>query len=198
MIKSVAIFGGTFDPIHNAHLLAADDIFEKTNFEKIIFIPSLAPPHKEVYAPFDIRVQMVELAIRGNPNFECSEIEKDLSKPTYTVNTLSKLRDSGIFSSIALIIGMDSACEFELWEKPDKLLKEFEILVIPRPGYHRRHILPEFQKNFTYVETRRVEISSTEIRKRVLEGKSIRYLTPSPVVEYIKEKGLYRRSEEKR
>jgi len=196
-MRRVTIFGGTFDPIHFAHLLTGRDILEVTKADKIIFLPSFAPPHKDVYASLDDRLHMVKLAIKDSPEFGCSEFEKTLARPTYTINTLRKLKDELDFVSISFIIGMDSACEFASWKEPDALLREFEMLVIPRPGYERKDVSMRFQKKFRFVNARRIEISSTEIRERVLKGKNIRYLTPVPVVDYIKGKGLYLESGKK-
>lgn len=191
-MKSVAVFGGAFDPIHFGHLILAQDILLETSSHEVIFLPSFAPPHKECYAPFDDRLQMVSLATRGNPHFACNGMEAGLSQPSYTIQTLRALRAELGDVSISFIMGMDSAVEFDTWREPDALLGEFEMLVIPRPGFSKRDIDGRFLERMVFLDTRKIDISSTEIRERIKAHKEIRYLTPNEVISYIAKRGLYR------
>ena len=191
-MKSVTIFGGSFDPIHYAHLIIAQDIIEKIKTQKILFLPSLYPPHKRVFAPFTDRVNMVALAIRGNSEFQYTDIEERITKPSYSIKILREIKDKFSVSKLSFVIGMDSAVEFSTWKDPDKLLGEFEIVVVPRPGYRKRDILPRYRKRMSLIDTRQLEISSTEIRKRIRRGRSIKYLTPDSVITYIDKKKLYK------
>jgi len=191
-MKNVTIFGGAFDPIHYAHLIIAQEILEKTESPEILFLPSFSPPHKKIFAPFCDRVNMLNLAIGDNPQFQCSDMEKHFTQPSYTIDSLRAIKKRLGVSDISFIIGMDSAVEFETWKEPDTLLFEFKILVIKRLRFTKEDILPRFQKKMHFIDTRRIEISSTEIRERIKKCKNIRYLTPPPVIDYIIEKGFYR------
>lgn len=191
-LNRVIIFGGTFDPIHYAHLIIAQDILEKIETKTILFLPTLKPPHKKSFASFLDRLNMVNLAISGNPEFQCSDIEKSLPKPSYTINTLRAIKKKLKSINISFIIGMDSAVEFDTWKEPENLLKEFEIIVLPRPCFKGEEVLPRFKEEMKFLNTRMIEISSSEIRKRIREGKKIKYLTPNSVIDYIRKKGLYK------
>ena len=191
-MRSVTIFGGTFDPIHYAHLIIAQDILEKIGTQKILFLPTLNPPHKKSFAPFPDRVNMVNLATKENPRFKCSDIEKKLPGPSYTIDILRAIKKESEISNISFIIGMDSAVELNTWKDPDDLLEEFEIIVIPRPFYTKEDVLPRFKKKMNFLNTRKIEISSTEIRERIREGKKIKYMTPDSVIDYIEKTDLYK------
>lgn len=190
-MRKATIFGGSFDPIHYGHLIISQDILIEKKLEKILFLPSVSPPHKKSYAPFTDRVNMVNLAIEGNPKFQCSDFEKTLPKPSYTINSLRSVKKEFGFSKISFIIGMDSAVEFDTWKDPDVLLKEFEIIVILRTGYAKEDVSERFRKKMIFFNTRCIDISSTEIRKRIKKGKIVKYLTPDSVFNYIRKKDLY-------
>ncbi|TET24277.1 MAG: nicotinate (nicotinamide) nucleotide adenylyltransferase [Candidatus Cloacimonadota bacterium] len=191
-MRRILFFGGTFDPIHYAHLIIAEDILQEQKIQTILFLPSLRPPHKECVASFNDRVRMVNLAIKDNAALECSDIEGVLPAPSYTINTLRALKERMQIDHIAFIIGMDSAVEFSTWKDPDALLNEFEILVIPRPGYSQDGVSERFSKKMNFLGTRMIDISSTEIRERIKKGRDINYLTPDVVIHHIMEKNLYR------
>jgi nicotinate-nucleotide adenylyltransferase len=190
-MKRVAVFGGAFDPIHFAHLILAQDILLETSSDSVLFLPSFVPPHKECYAPFNERLMMVSLAIRGNPHFRSSGMEAELSQPSYTIQTLRALKKEMGDSSISFIMGMDSAVEFDTWKEPEALLDEFTMIVIPRPGFSETAIDSRFRGGMTFLKLRKIDISSTEIRERIREGKEVRYLTTNEVISYIAKKGLY-------
>jgi nicotinate-nucleotide adenylyltransferase len=191
-MNHTAFFGGSFDPIHIAHLITAQDISEKTGIEKIIFLPTFSPPHKETFASFSHRVNMVKLAIEGDTRFECWDEEKNFSSPSYTINTLMELKKNKGISDISFIIGMDSATEFDTWKEADRLIRDFNIIVIPRPNFKKEDVLDKFRERMVFVNTREVDVSSTEIRERISAGKSIRYLLPEPVIKYIHRNGIYK------
>lgn len=191
-MKRVAVFGGAFDPIHFAHLIHAQDILLETSSDTVFFMPSFAPPHKECFAPFDERLKMVTLAVRGNPHFKSSGMEAELSQPSYTIQTLRALKEKLGDVPISFIMGMDSAEEFNTWKEPEALLDEFKMIVIPRPGFSENAIDDRFRDRMVFLKLRKIAISSTEIRGRIKENKEIRYLTPNEVISYIAKKGLYR------
>ncbi len=191
-MKKITIFGGAFDPIHYGHLIIAKDILEKIEAQKIIFLPNPLPPHKKSFASFPDRINMLNLTIKGNPEFECSDVEVRLPGPSYTINTLRAIKKKMNILNISFIIGMDSAVEFNIWKDPVELLEEFDIIVIPRDGYKKKDVIGRFKKKMIFLNTRRIEISSTEIRERIKEGRDIKYLTPDSVIDYIVKKGLYK------
>jgi nicotinate-nucleotide adenylyltransferase len=191
-MKRVAVFGGAFDPIHFGHLILSQDIMKMVSSECVFFMPSFQPPHKECFAPFNDRLQMILLAVRGNPHFRCSDMEAGLSTPSYTIQTLRALKGELGDVSISFIMGMDSAVEFATWKEPEALLDEFSMVVIPRPGFSGEDIEKPFGERMRFLSTRKIDISSTEIRERIREGKEIRYLTPNEVIAYIAKKGLYK------
>lgn len=192
-MKRIAVFGGAFDPIHFAHLILAQDILFSSSSEIVFFMPSFQPPHKMCFAPFNERLRMVKLAIDGNPRFKCSDIEEKLPKPSYTIQTLRALKEELGDASISFIMGMDSAIEFATWREPEALLNEFRMLVLPRPGFSQQEIEEGFRERMVFLSERKIDISSTEIRTRIKEGREIRYLTPNNVISYIAREGLYAR-----
>ena len=191
-MEKLVIFGGAFDPIHNAHLLIAQDVYEKLHSQILIFQPALLPPHKKVFAPFHDRVKMVELAIANDERFKCSDVEQRLPKPSYTIDVLRAIREENPDKKIYFIIGLDSAVDFHTWKEPDRILKEFNIAVVPRPFFKKSDVKPQWRKHMKFIDTREIEISSTEVRNRLKRGKTVKYLIPDDVIKYIQAKGLYR------
>jgi nicotinate-nucleotide adenylyltransferase len=196
-MKRIGIFGGTFDPIHNGHLIIAENVREAMNLEKILFIPSKIPPLKESkFLTNEMhRLQMLKIAVEDNSAFEISEIEiNDYSnKPNYTVDTLIKLRE--IYKNeqvkLYLIIGMDQLINLHKWKEPSKLFLLSEIIVINRPGYTIDQVENDFLRQVTCVPVPNIDISSKDIRFRLNEKRTIKYLVPNKVEEYIYKNKLY-------
>ncbi len=209
-----AIYGGTFDPIHYGHLRVAEEVRERTGADRIVFVPASVNPLKEdeFSTPAETRLELVTLAIEGNPGFEMSDIEVARGGTSYTVDTLRALKADGDHD-LSLIIGSDSFNEIRMWCEYEEILRLSSLIVVPRPGYIAKKIaeaLPvelarkfwydsdngcyrsSFETTVTYIDTTLMYVSSTEIRRMVSEGRSIRYLVPEPVRAYIEEKGLYR------
>jgi len=196
--------GGTFDPVHNGHLVAAEEAWFQFALEKVVFIPSARPPHKKEIrsAPFEDRYRMVELAIDGNPRLSVSDMEIGREGLSYTIDTLRELhRMHGKEAELFLIIGADEILDFKTWKEPAEVITESRIIAAARPGYPLERLsdsLPEYASNgepaLERVKAMRIpalEVSSTDIRARVAGGFSLRYLVPEPVRAYILEKGLY-------
>jgi nicotinate-nucleotide adenylyltransferase len=188
------IMGGIFDPIHYGHLVLAETALNTFNFTGILFIPSFNPPHRtqKPVVSFEDRCRMVQLAIEGNEHFLVSDFEKDLKTPGYTLAVVDYLRQNCPAAVWHLILGADNIAQFDHWHEPDELVKRVKIVVGNRPGYDR-----EFQESqwLSRVETFNMpllEISSTSIRKSLKERKSVRYLLPEEVRQFIESKGLYR------
>ncbi len=203
----VGILGGTFDPVHLGHLIVAEQARVRLDLDRVIFIPAGQPwlRAEQPAAGGPDRLRMVELAVKSNPAFEASSQEIDRPGPTYTVDTLEVLtvelsRESGADTALHLIIGMDALEQFHRWKDPERVVELCHLVIVNRPGHQGVDVndvvgrYPEAGTKLTLLNVPRIEISSTEIRKRVSEGISIRYLAPDSVEEYIREQGLYRGS----
>jgi nicotinate-nucleotide adenylyltransferase len=191
----LGVFGGTFNPIHYGHLINAQVIFEDFILDKMIFVPSKAPVHKEFMngATGEDRYHMIEYAIEGNSSFEVSRIELDRDTPSYTILTINELIDAYRESVFYLIIGIDSYNEFQTWKDYRDILERVSLIVLKRPD--SRIVNVEIQKiseNIFFANNPPIGISSSKIRENIKEGKSIRYLVPPKVESYIIDKGLYK------
>lgn len=214
------IFGGTFNPIHFGHLRAAEEVREKLNLKKIIFIPCGIPPHRPStnLAPFPHRYQMVRIAIANNPYFIASEIEGKRPGKSYSVDTLKLLLQKQKKGLFYFIIGLDAFLTIETWKDPLTLFKLTHFVIIPRKNLAKKQILHTLKKFFPHVRTNISEntfylphskiiyyppitllnISATQIRSFIAEDKSVRYLIPARVENYIYKYALYKEGNEKR
>ena len=191
--------GGTFDPIHYAHLLVAEDVRRRFNLPTVLFMPCGQPSHKRGYevSPAEDRYLMAVLATAENPHFHVSRLEIDRSGPSYTIDTIRtlnhKLDDLG---QLYFVTGADAVLDLPNWYEPDALLEEARVVAVSRPGFDLSHLEAtlgrERAAKVTVIEAPAVAISSTEIRARIAAGLSVRYLTPRPVLAYIEKRGLYR------
>lgn len=198
-----AILGGTFDPIHYGHLAAAETVRERLNCQKVIFIPSGDPPHKKGRVLTDSihRYKMTELAVRSNPNFEVSNIEINRSGYTYTLDTIKELNNFyGKGIELFFITGADALLEIETWYKVEELLQLCSFVAVTRPGYDKLELeqkLQYLQSNYDsklfIIDVPGLKISSSELRDRIIEGSSIKYLVPEAVEQYIYNQELYRK-----
>jgi nicotinate-nucleotide adenylyltransferase len=195
--SSIGILGGSFDPIHNGHLLIAECVMQELKLEAILFTPANCPPHKlQSYAPSVHRAEMIKLAIADNDNFYLNTMELDDHSLKYTVDSIAKMRDFLPDVKINLILGADMALDFRHWRMPELIMEMADIVAVNRPGLaieQLRYMIdwPPVSR-IKIINVPGVDISSTDIRERVANGKSIRYLTPYPVVKYIKTHNLYR------
>lgn len=190
----LGIFGGTFNPIHYGHLINAQLIFEDFDLDKVIFVPSKSPVHKEFIngATGEDRHRMIEYAIEGNSNFEISRIELDRDTPSYTIFTINELIDDYRESEFYLIIGIDSYNEFQTWKDYREILERVSLIVLKRPnGQIVDREIQKMSDKIYFVENPPIGISSSKIREYIKLGRSIRYLVPVEVERYIIEKGLY-------
>jgi len=190
-----ALFGGTFDPIHIGHLILAEFVREAAHLERVLFVPAGRPPHKDghTHAAVADRRRMVELAVAGNPHFAVSELELDGDRPSFTIDTVRRLKAAGA-KRVALILGADSLVELGTWREPEALVQECELLVVERPGVELAQATAAFRAKAQVIPAPRLEIASRTIRARIAAGASIRYWVPEPVRAYIAERGLYRAS----
>lgn len=200
-MKRLGVMGGTFDPIHFGHLVAAEMARTEFSLDKVIFVPTGMPPHKvrkKITLP-DIRYAMVEIAIKDNPDFIISRIEIDREGISYTIDTLNELHRLYPGAGLFFITGTDALLEIFDWRCPEEIIKLTSFIAASRPGYEARDFLlkaetehPQFLGKIHLLEVPALAISSTDVRQRVAKGKSIRYLLPEGVRAYIGKQGLYR------
>lgn len=192
--KRLGILGGTFDPIHSGHLLLAEQLKEELNLEKVIFIPSANPPHKEnspVSSAKD-RLKMVEIAIKDNPGFFISDLELKRRGKSYTIDTLTHLVKLYKRWELFFLLGSDAVGELPTWKEPEKIFQKVKVAIALRPGFDRINPENRFVKKSLVVPISGLNISSTQIRRKIQAGKSIRYLVPAGVERFIRSKNLYR------
>lgn len=193
----LGIFGGAFNPIHTAHLILAEDVREQMHLDKVIFIPYANPPHKnpDKLLGAEIRLKLINAAIHNNKCFESSDIEiiKGRSSKTYTVDTLMQLHDvyKNDQAKFYLIIGMDNLIELHTWKDPGKLFRLAEVIVLNRPGFLIQDVKNEYYNQVTFIPAPNIDISSSDIRNRVKEKRTIKYLVPEAVEKEIIERNLY-------
>jgi len=213
------LFGGTFDPIHIGHLRCAEEMMEILDLNRIIFVPASRPPHKlnGAITPFRHREQMIRLAIKGNPAFSFSDVENRREGTSYSVETVEYLLDKYRLENLDLnfILGQDAFHAIRTWKDWDRLLLLCNFAVMTRPGYVNQGLeailTPEFASRFTFDEELKgfrgttgrmicfrevtfLDISSSNIRKRVEKGKTVNHLVPNDVRRYIAKQSLYRES----
>ena len=187
--KKVGLFGGTFDPVHTGHMIIAEIVLEQANIDAVIFIPSARPPHKHHELMFDAqqRFKMLSEAIKGNPNFLVSDIEMNRKGPSYTIDTIHEIKAQlSNETEIMFIVGRDNLYEMEMWKDPRAIIEECTILVADRLCEEKRDIPDWLQKKVETVKAPLIEISSSEIRQRIRDRKSIRYLVPDAMEKTIK------------
>lgn len=190
----LAVMGGTFNPPHLGHLVCAEEVNDHFKFDKVMFIPSARPPHKSNSKILDAqhRYTMTVLATQDNPQFEVSRIELDRPGQSYSIETVKQLREIyGHDADIHWIVGADAILEMFIWKDVDELLTLCKFIAINRPGYDLSQADPRFMSKVQVFKITNVDISATEIRRRVEQGMSIKYLVPPNVEKYIHENGLY-------
>ncbi|MFH1007341.1 MAG: nicotinate-nucleotide adenylyltransferase [Candidatus Latescibacterota bacterium] len=190
----IGIFGGTFDPIHLGHLITAQEVLTTCSLEKVIFVPSADPPHKESrrLTHAEDRLKMVSLAIARDSRFEVSAIELERPGKSYTVDTLRQMGTSfGAKVGLCFIIGADNVPEIRTWKQPEVIFDLAEVIVATRPGFEPHSMDEPFVERMTFVSTPEIALSSTEIRRRVKRGWPIGYWVSEAVVQYIADNRLY-------
>jgi nicotinate-nucleotide adenylyltransferase len=201
---TLGVFGGTFDPIHVAHLAVAEAARDALGLERVLFIPNRQPPHKpdQVVTPAADRLAMVRAAIADNPAFEVSTIEVDRDGPSYTSDTLEALRMEGLAAGesgdLALILSADAVAGLATWHEPRRVLALAQLVIAPRDGYPDvdtatiARLVPGAEARVAFLDGPRMSLSASEIRARAAVGRSLRYLVPDAVAAYIGDHGLYR------
>lgn len=199
----IAILGGTFDPIHQAHLVIAEQAREQARLDEVWFVPAARPPHKtaQPLTAFDKRADMIELAIAGNPAFRLERIESERAGPSYTVETLDALHQRHPDADLHLILGADCLPDLPTWYQPQRIVAMAKLIVVARPGWSiwtderiRSALrLPENTPlHLQIVAVPQIDIASRDLRRRLAAGLSVRYMLPNAVLAYIDDKRLYR------
>jgi nicotinate-nucleotide adenylyltransferase len=185
-LKKIAIYGGTFDPVHHAHLILAREAIETLGLDKVILVPAAISPLKKAapVASGEVRLEMLQAAIKGDPKFEVDECELLRPPPSYTIDTVEEIRRRECDVSIYCLIGEDNVQHLPRWHRFAELEKIVRVVVLDRSGQQPSH-------SYTLIR-RRIDISATEIRRRVAKQESIRYLVPDSVAEIIQREKLYR------
>jgi nicotinate-nucleotide adenylyltransferase len=185
-LKKIAIYGGTFDPVHHAHLILAREALETLGLEKVILVPAAISPLKKAapIASGDMRLKMLQAAIEGEEGFAIDDCELRRPPPSWTIDTVLEIQRRETDSEIHLLIGEDNVASLDRWRRFDDLKEMVRFVVLDRTG-------SQMQRNYQVVR-RKIDISATDIRKRVARGQSIRYLVPPTVEEIIQRQKLYR------
>lgn len=196
--KKVGIMGGTFNPIHMGHLILAENAREAFQLDEVLFIPSGVPYMKKDVLDSKFRISMVELAIEDNHFFSLSKIEVEKAGYSYSYETIATLKEKNPNHIYYFIVGADALFSMEKWKCPERIFKECIILVATRDNYddvslkkQRDYLNAKFNGNIFLIPTRNIELSSTDIRNRVIHNQSIRYMVPENVFDFIKNKKLY-------
>jgi nicotinate-nucleotide adenylyltransferase len=200
-VYRLGIMGGTFDPIHYGHLVAAETARTEFSLDKVLFIPTGNPPHKQEnqVTSAELRFEMVRQAIHDNINFGISRLEIDRDGPSYTIDTLRLLHQKYPAIELFFITGTDALKEIFFWREAEEILRLTHFIAASRPGFEARGFLkqavedhPEAEGRIHLLEVPALAISSTDIRARLRSGQSVRYLMPEPVRLFIQNLGLYK------
>ena len=203
----IGIFGGTFDPPHVGHLILAERCREAAGLDEVWFLVSYRPPHKAdgSVTRFEHRCDMAAMAITGQPAFRVEPIEKELPPPSYTAETLTELRHRHPGDEFHLILGGDSVADLPKWHEPANVVAAAGLIGVARPGVRivsSAELASDLGRptdgvRLQWVESPLIDVASREIRQRVADGKTIRYLVPRAVEEFVRERGLYRGAQER-
>ncbi len=201
VVMRIGIFGGTFDPIHMGHLILAEQCRTQANLDEVRFMPAAAPPHKPglTITRFEQRCEMIELAIAGHPAFKVERIEKELPPPSYTANTLARMREREPDHEYHLLMGSDGLPDLPGWYEPLRVIEQAGLIVVPRPGVMlwtadrlaKALDVDVAKVSMRFVACPMIEIASRELRRAISDGMSIRYFVPRAVEEYIRDRKLY-------
>jgi nicotinate-nucleotide adenylyltransferase len=188
----IGIYGGTFDPIHIAHLIIAEFTCHELNLDTLYFVPSFIPPHKvsQDISAAKHRLNMLKLALADNELFDISTFELEKGGTSYTIDTLRHFREiyNVTQDNLYVLIGADNLADFSKWKDPDKIKAAAQIVVADRPN---AHVDTAQYKDINFLQSPMLEISASMIRERVRQNKTVRYLTHAKVEAYIREQKLY-------
>ncbi|MEO6880941.1 MAG: nicotinate-nucleotide adenylyltransferase [Mycobacteriaceae bacterium] len=196
MNRRVGVMGGTFDPIHHGHLVAASEVAQRFDLDEVVFVPTGQPYQKPEHtvSPAEDRYLMTVIATASNPRFSVSRVDLERDGPTYTVDTLRDLRAQRPDAELFFITGADALAAILSWHKVEELFELARFVGVTRPGYELgvEHLPPLRPGALELVEIPAMSISSTDCRTRAAEGRPVWYLVPDGVVQYISKRDLYR------
>ena len=186
----VGVFGGTFDPVHIGHLVAASEVHSALALDRMLLVPADVQPFKQAkeVTPAVHRLAMARLAVADDPRIEVSDVDVVRGAPTYAVDTLTDLSAEFPGAELFFVAGMDALARLDEWREPERLRSMATFVGVTRPGYS----LPPGEAGATLVEVPALPVSSTDVRSRVQRGQPVRYLVPGVVADYIQEHKLYR------
>jgi len=192
----IGLYGGTFDPIHLGHLRAAENAREQLALDLVAFVPAAVPPHRgsPLSAAAD-RLEMTRIATAPYPAFQTWDTELKREGPSYTVETVDELTKARPQDAFVLVVGADTWPEIPGWREPERLLRMVEVAVVERPGFAKPVLSPPFggARGARSVDGPGLPLSASAIREHARAGRSVRFLVPDAVADYIAERGLYRR-----
>lgn len=191
---TIGVFGGTFNPPHIGHLIVAEHAREHLHLDRVVFMPAALSPHKqgEQILEGHHRLEMLRLAVRGSAAFVVSDAEVRRGGVSFTVDTLEQLRREHPEARLVLLIGADNLAEFHLWRDPGRVLELADVVALTRPGFGPEGMDERLRREITICQVPLIGVSASQIRRRVREGRSIRYLVPREVEKYIAAHLLYR------
>ena len=189
----IGVFGGSFNPVHHGHLYIARMAMEEADIHRVLFVPAATPPHKQAstLASGVHRMAMLTLALADEGAMEISPVEMDLGAPPYTIDTLRALAQIHPHDHLSFIMGWDSLRDLHTWKEPEAILNEFEVIAVDRPGLKEHELQPKWTTRCRLLTGNPFGVSGTALRRRIALGKSIKYLTPQSVADYIHSSGLY-------
>ncbi|MFZ5430580.1 MAG: nicotinate (nicotinamide) nucleotide adenylyltransferase [Bacteroidota bacterium] len=188
----IGLFFGSFNPVHIGHLAIANYLVEFGNIDQLWFVVSPQNPHKKkenLLNDYD-RLEMMHLAVKSEHRFRVCDVEFRLPKPSYTIDTLAHLSEKYPDHSFSIIMGSDNLVNFHRWKNYDQILRNYGILVYPRPGFDPQQA--QIEDNYTLINAPLMEISSTFIREGIRQGRDLRHFLPPGVWDYIDKMGFYR------
>jgi len=197
---NIGVLGGTFDPIHNGHIIVAEEVRARLNLAEVLFVPAGQPWLKEArpILAAEHRVQMVRLAIADKPCWKLAAMEVGRPGPSYTVDTITELQAQlGTGDELFFILGWDNLAQLPQWREPSRLIEMCRLVAVPRPGYSLpdlnslEAVIPGLSRRLILLEEPEIDIDATEIRDRVAQGLPISHLVPEPVDDYIRQHKLY-------
>ena len=200
LCRKIAIMGGAFDPIHYGHLVTAQAVYDNFDVDRVVIMPLGDAPHKEMNgAAAAQRYEMAEAAVKDNPAFAVSPMEVNRAGKTYTVDTISEIKRINPGLTIYFVMGADQIQAIETWRQPERLLKLCSIIAVTRPGFDTAHIKRTIDRvkgkygcDIYFLEVPSLDISSTDLRERIKEGRAVKYLMPDEAEKYIDEHDLYK------
>lgn len=191
----IGIFGGSFNPPHVAHLIVAEMVREQFHLDEILWLPNRQSPFKgdgELATPDD-RLEMTRRATKAHHSFSVSDMELRRPGPSYTVDSVRQLQEARPEIDYHLIMGSDSLAGLAAWRSPDEIVRRVPLIVYPRPGFEGERGAAEYRSKIQFADAPLLDLSGTTIRRRVREGRTVRFLVPDAVHEYILDRRLYQK-----